>query len=152
MGEQSSYTHQMAYIHTISHFHTEQNEVKLKLSHLRDSMFRDGVRLEQESSGAEMELIFKFNLSRTWRSEKIHQTLSVIHLNYYALKNIGSLSLQQPDLSHELLHVIFPLENKCPKIVKWDMGFHIFCKTMILYIDLQVKDRISLNIFPIILL
>lgn len=26
--------------------------------------------------------------------------------------------VQQPDLNHELLHVVLPLENKCPQIVE----------------------------------
>lgn len=45
----------------ITQFDLQEN----KISHLRDSMFRDGARLEHDSGGAEMELTFKFILSRT---------------------------------------------------------------------------------------
>lgn len=46
-----------------------------KVPHLRDSMFRDGGRLEHDSSGAQMEFTLKFNLSRTWTSPQIKQNV-----------------------------------------------------------------------------
>lgn len=50
-------------------------QAKFIFSHLRDSIFRDGCRLEHDSSGAEMEFTFKFILSRTWGSGQIKLSL-----------------------------------------------------------------------------
>lgn len=44
-----------------------------------------------------------------------------------------------PDLSHELLHVIFSLENKRTHVIERDVSLHILGKTMVLHIDLWTK-------------
>lgn len=53
------------------------------------------------------------------------------------------VSYKTADLSHELLHVIFPLENKCPQIMEWDVALHILGKAMIFHINLRNKEIIS---------
>lgn len=53
--------------------------------------------------------------------------------------------LQDPDLDHELLHVVFPLENKRPQVVKWDVVLHILGKTMFFHIDLWNEKSISIQ-------
>lgn len=53
--------------------------------------------------------------------------------------------LQQPDLNHELLHVIFPLENKRPQIVERDVVLHILGKTIVFHIDLKNRKSISIQ-------
>lgn len=44
-----------------------------------------------------------------------------------------------PDLSHELFHVIFPLEDKRTQVLECDVVLHIFSEAIILHVDLKVK-------------
>lgn len=48
-------------------------------------------------------------------------------------------SYKTADLTHELLHVLFLLENKRSQIIEWNVGLHILGKAMIFHIDLRNK-------------